>query len=199
MQDLGVFYMPNERVALVIKNFDVKMNMWFDRDEQGYLLPKVYSAEINWGDSGIEHENQWVNFVTFYAIRLLMQVVKVSMYFLGPFVLDQIFEPVLTKFLWYYDLFIWLPEGVPGMNEWDYFDMDMRMAQAPQIYNGYMDFFFSGELYYRMSGCSNTFEHGDLLDFQSDADRSQMVISESAATCILNQYFASDLGRFQID
>ena len=153
MQDLGVFYLPNEKVSLIFENFDIKMNMVFGVNDQGYLLPKVYSAEVDFGQTRVEHDNGWVAFVSFYTVRLLMQVIKNSIYFVGPFILDKVLEPVLTDFLWNYDLFVWLESAFPGQNDWDYFDLDMRQTNAPRIHSGYMDIFMSGELYYRSQGC----------------------------------------------
>merc|ERR1711934_1898 len=84
-----------------------------------------------------------------------------------------------------------------GQNTWDIFTLDFRNTQSPYIGDGYIDFFLSGELIYAGNNC--TLEADNLEFSASGATMSQLVVSESAASCILNNMARSRLGHITLN
>jgi hypothetical protein len=73
-------------------------------------------------------------------------------------------------------------QGQPG-NE--YFVLDSRLTQAPQIGNDFIDFYLLGDFIYKDERCSKYVDNN--LHFYNTKDYSQLVIGESAASCVMNQ------------
>jgi hypothetical protein len=61
-----------------------------------------------------------------------------------------------------------------------------------------MDFFFLGELIRNDEHCFDTIVDNN-IHFYNVEDQSQFVIGESAATCMVNQFAKSDLGKLNIN
>ena len=63
----------------------------------------------------------------------------------------------------------------------------------PEIYDGHADFYLAGDLIYHGEGCA--LDPG-YLEFVNETDRadSQIVMSESAASCWMNKFAQSDIG-----
>lgn len=78
------------------------------------------------------------------------------------------------------------------------FELDYKQTADPNFHQGAIDFFFTGEMLYQGEGCP--MEH-DWMDFMDGtmSTSSQLVVSESAATCIVNQIGRSKLGNILID
>jgi hypothetical protein len=86
---------------------------------------------------------------------------------------------------------------VRGQNTWDIFTYDFRNTQSPYIGDGYIDFFLSGELMYAGHNC--TLDADDLEFSDAGSTMSQLVVSESAATCIANNMAKSRLGHITLN
>lgn len=127
-----------------------------------------------------------------------MVVVENSIYFLGNQILTGMGEPVLTKALMDYRLSFVLPDTFNGQTKWDFFDIDIRNTMRPYIGNGYADFWFTGETFYQGEGCSGLQDNG-YMGFKESTEKSQLVISESAANCMLNQWARSHLGVIDLN
>lgn len=61
-----------------------------------------------------------------------------------------------------------------------------------------MDFFFLGELIHNNENCGETIVDNN-IHFYDLKDQSQLVIGESAFTCIANQWAKSDLGKLHVN
>jgi hypothetical protein len=104
-------------------------------------------------------------------------------------------EPVLTDFLNYYQMPLHLNDFFPGQSSSADFFLDLRhqTSRIPNIGSGYMDFFFLGELIHNNENCGDTIVDNN-IHFYNIQDQSQVVIGESAFTCIANQWAKSELG-----
>ena len=78
------------------------------------------------------------------------------------------------------------------------FDFDWKSTQSPSIGNGYIDLFILGEMFYQPYdfGLLEPGDHGweskacqldpEVMDFMSSDTFSQLVITESAFSCMVN-------------
>lgn len=98
----------------------------------------------------------------------------------------------MDSFLNHYKLPFSLPTLVRGQDSIDNFELDYRNTQSPFIGEGWVDIFFSGELMYNGEGCNIEPKY---MDFMQSQTFSQLVVSESAATCWANQVAKSNLGK----
>jgi len=162
------------------------------------LKPVLYATDLKWGESTFYHDNWLLRVVTHQWIRYLMVIIQNSVYFLGDQIFDGMAEPVLTKFLWYYQWYAVLPDTFNGQNKWDIFTIDVRNTRKPVIGPGFIDFWFNGEFRYNDEACLN-FKDDQTLNFIDTSERSQLVISQSAITCIMNQWSKSSLGQIDIN
>ena len=62
--------------------------------------------------------------------------------------------------------------------------------------SGTADLFLAGDIIYNESGCALSPDHLEFLDV---AEKSQIVISESTASCFANQIAQSDIGLIKLD
>jgi hypothetical protein len=86
---------------------------------------------------------------------------------------------------------------VRGQNTWDFFTLDFRNVKSPVIAEGQIDFFMSGELLYKGEDCDI---EPDNIDFIEDSHTaSQVVISESAASCFASQLAKSRIGKVKLN
>lgn len=101
--------------------------------------------------------------------------------------------PVMDNFLNHYQFPFAFPSLVRGQNTWDIFNFDFRNTQSPYIGEGWIDFFLHGELQYAGKGCQLD---ADNLEFSvAGSTLSQIVVSESAMTCIANRLTESNIGK----
>merc|ERR1712025_1109600 len=99
----------------------------------------------------------------------------------------------MDNFLNHYQWPIALPSAVAGQNSWDLFTLDFRNTQSPYIGEGWVDFFIHAEALYGGKGCDI---EADNLEFSvAGSTMSQIVVSESAATCWANKIAESHIGK----
>jgi len=84
-----------------------------------------------------------------------------------------------------YETTVTLPSIWRGQESESLFTFDYRNTRSPYIGNGYIDMYFLGELNYGVSRDQCTMEP-EYMDFVNAATFSQLVISESAASCFMN-------------
>ena len=105
--------------------------------------------------------------------------------------------PVMDSFLNHYMWPFAFPSLVKGQNTWDWFTLDFRQTQSPYIGDGWIDFFISGEMIYGGNNC--TLEADNLEFSVTGSTMSQIVVSESAASCIANNVARSRLGHVMLN
>jgi hypothetical protein len=89
--------------------------------------------------------------------------------------------PIADKMLNHYHTEHTIKSPFPGQDTEATFDFDFRNTRSPFIGEGYMDMYILGELTYENNTC--TLEP-DYMDFIHSDTFSQLVISESAASCL---------------
>ena len=154
----------------------------------------MYDADIHFGESYLYHDNPIVAFFMHQFIYFGIVIIENSVYFVGQYIFTNMMGPVMDSFLNHYMFPFAFPSLVRGQNSWDIFTLDFRNTQSPYIGDGWIDFFINGELLYGGEGCEID---ADNLQF-SEANKntmSQLVVSESAATCIANQAAKSHLDK----
>jgi hypothetical protein len=125
-----------------------------------------------------------------------MVIVENSSWWAGKYIFSHMLGPVLDDMLNHYKLNLELPHPIEGQGGYDRFTLDYRNTHSPDIQEGYGDFFFLGELIHNNHTC--TIEP-DFMDFMNSNTFSQLVISESAATCIANSMANSRIGNVFFD
>ena len=124
-------------------------------------------------------------------------IIENSVYFVGQYIFSNMMGPVMDNFLNHYMFPFAFPSMVRGQHTWDMFTLDFRNTQSPYVGDGWIDFFIHGELQYGGQGCDIV---ADNLQFSTTGSTlSQLVISESAATCIANSVARSRLGHINLN
>ena len=148
-QDVNFWFLPDfSDVQLIFDDFAIDFDTDFKLDENGYLDPIVYKADIHFGDSYLYHDNPITAFVMHQFIYFAIIIVENSIYFIGEYVFTRMGGPLMDRFFNHYQFPFAFPSLVRGQNTWDLFEFDFRQTAAPEIHQGYMDLFFSGELMY---------------------------------------------------
>lgn len=98
-----------------------------------------------------------------------------------------------------YYLPIYLPEIAPGQSGGGDFNLDFRMTQKPTIENGYMDLFMVGAFDWTQAeeSCESVGFANNNIHFYNNAQVSQIVLTDSAATCAANQIAKSPIGHLE--
>jgi hypothetical protein len=117
-------------------------------------------------------------------------------YFVGDIIFSKVGGPLMDRVLNDYVTEIVLPTPFAGQDGAAKFVLDYRHTMSPEIHYGYIDMFIVGELAYIPHIGLDSTRHGsagydctlepDWTDFINSDTFSQIVISESAATCMAN-------------
>jgi len=144
------------------------------------------------------HDNPIVAFFMHQFIYFGIVIIENSVYFVGQYIFTNMMGPVMDSFLNHYMFPFAFPSLVRGQNSWDIFTLDFRNTQSPYIGDGWIDFFISGEMIYGGEGC--TLEPDNIQFSEGNKNTmSQLVVSESAATCMANQAAKSHLGQIALN
>lgn len=104
--------------------------------------------------------------------------------------------PLVTQALNNYTMEIELEHPVIGQTTKDKFVLDYKNTRSPNVDPNFIDFFFEGEL---LHGNHKCVLEPEKMAFMNSKTASQLVISESAATCIANSMANSGIGRTFLD
>ena len=96
---------------------------------------------------------------------------------------------------------------VKGQTSSDLFEADFRNVRDPKINSDYIDFAITGDFRYNNTGCALKPDFLEFIEPKHKADAkiadrrtySQIVVSESVATCWANQIAKSNIGLIQIN
>lgn len=195
---MNSWILPHEsNVKLEIENLDLDFDTSFIIGSDGYLDPVVYKVDIDFGKTMVYHDNKIIAFFMHQIFEFGTKVVQNSLYFLGGSIFSSVLGPIMDRALNHYRMPLTLKSPLLGQTTQGHFVFDYRNVYSPVLYGGYADFFFAGELLHGdFASCD--LEH-DNMDFANSATYSQLVISESAATCALNSLALSPIGLIQLD
>ena len=104
---------------------------------------------------------------------------------MGEYIFSGMFEPILTRSMQQYKIPVHLGEAFHGQSGQDDFHLDIRSVQAPYIGDGFMDMYLVGETWYQDRGCPSPLAENN-IHFINNHEMSQIVITESAFSCMLN-------------
>lgn len=182
-----------------MKDFKFDFDADLRLDSYGYLDPVVYGCDIHFGDSYLYHDNPIIAFIMHQFLYFGLVIIENSVYFVGEYIFTNMLGPVMDGFLNHYQFpFAW-PSMVRGQNTYDFFTLDFRNVKSPKITEGQVDFFLSGELLYKGEECSLEPDNLDFIGASNSSAPSQVVISESAASCFANQIAKSKIGKITLD
>jgi hypothetical protein len=203
--------LPNySKVRLVFEDFDIDFQTDLILDENGYLDPVVYDCDIKFGKSYLYHENAIVGFVMHQFVYFAIVIIENSVYFVGDYIFSNMMGPIMDQALNHYKNKVVLKSPFAGQHTSAAFEFDYRNTQSPFIGEGYMDIFFLGELIYSPSkhnqdqgGHGSTYTPCNLspdpMSFSNSDTFSQLVITESAFSCMLDSFAQSPLGRLYLN
>ena len=156
------------------------------------------SISIKFGDSYFYHDDEILSFLMHQFILLSIVMVENVTYFAGETIFSNMFGPILDGYLNHYRYKFPWPSLIRGQDTIDLFELDYKNVRDPIFHPGAIDFFFQGEVIYRGEGCPLDPDYLDFMD-GTETTSSQLVISESAATCIANQFARSNIGTIHVD
>jgi len=167
-------------------------------DERGFLDPTVYDVEIKFGSSYVHHDNFVLGFFMHQIITYSMVMIEQSSFFVGKFMFTGMLGPLMDQALGNYEITVNTPSIFRGQDTSSVFSFDYRNTRSPYIGNGYIDVYFLGELNYGVHRDECKIE-ADYMDFVNSATFSQLVVSESAASCWMNEWAKSSIAKFDLD
>jgi hypothetical protein len=197
----NTWILPSEAdVVFDIEDLMVKFNTELITNDQGYLRPILWAVDLSWGKSKFYHENFFLAFLYDQWINFTLIIVQNSLYFMGDAIMNGMLEPPITQLLNDYQMPLTLGTFFPGQEASADFFLDLRhqVGRDPNIGNGNLDFFFLGELIRDGQNCGTTIVDNN-IHFYDLKDVSQIVIGESAMTCMMNQWAKSDLSKLHIN
>lgn len=71
-------------------------------DENGYVDPVVYDADIKFGSSYLYHDNKIMAFVMHQFVYFAIVIIENSVYFVGDYIFSEMMGPVVDKMLGHY-------------------------------------------------------------------------------------------------
>ena len=124
-------------------------------------------------------------------------IIENSVAFVGRYVFTEMLGPVMDSYMNHYQYEFSLDSLVRGQETSDKFFFDFRNTRDPNMFEGKLDFFLFGDTIYDGEGCSMA---PDYLGFDYDGVvDSQIVVSESAASCFATKLAKSKLGHIHLD
>ena len=195
-QSINTWMLPEtSKVTLEFRDFDFDINCQLKCTDMGYLKPVVYSAKINFGESYLYHDNEFVSVIMHQIVEFGIVIVENSVYFVGDYIFTNMAGPVLTTFLNDYKLPLpTMPSPFHGQNTQADFLMDYRQTIDPNIGDGYLDTYFLGEIIWADDEMGCAYDH-DFFDFMDATTFSQLVVSETAMTCMLKNVAKTPIGH----
>lgn len=170
--------------------------------DEGYLRPRVYNMFTKWGESNFYHDNAFIQAYMHQIIKFGFVMLENTIFFVGDTIFTRFGEPFLQRLLNDYRLPLdnvrspFQGQPVHDVN----FQLDFRNTMDPEITSERIDFKFFGELVFADHICTLEHEPFDFLgEDVFDAGTSQIVITDSAASCNLNAIAKSDLGKFSFN
>ena len=209
-QEINSWIMPStSKVELIFEDFDIDFQTDLILDENGYLDPVVYDCDIKFGKSYLYHDNKIVAFVMHQFVYFAIVIVENSVYFVGDYIFSNMMGPIMDKALNHYHTGVVLMSPFEGQTTKATFDFDFRNTQSPFIGEGYMDSYILGELTYKPNSNLKAGVHGftsssctldpDYMSFMNSDTFSQIVITESAFSCMMNSVSQSPIGQIHLD
>jgi hypothetical protein len=209
-QEVNSWILPSKsKVELIFEDFDIGFQTDLVLDANGYLDPVVYDCDIKFGKSYLYHDNKIVAFVMHQFVYFAIVIIENSVYFVGDYIFSNMMGPIMDQMLNHYTTSVVLKSPFAGQHSSALFEFDFRNTQSPFIGQGYMDMYFLGELLYTPSKEIKKGEHGaiatactldpDYMQFMNSETFSQIVITESAFSCIMNSISQSPIGRLHLN
>jgi len=159
----------------------------------------VYDVDIKFGESYLYHEDKFVAFIMHQFVYFSIVIIENSVYFVGEYIFTNMMGPIIDNFLNHYNFDFAMPSPFPGQTTSGEYRIDWSNTQDPFIGEGLMDLFMTGELSYDGIGCEIEADPMDFVTSKNDAVYSQLVISESAASCIAKSMSRSNIGTLDLD
>ena len=197
-QEINSFWFPSEsKIELMFKDFDIDFQTELVLDTHGYLDPVVRDCHVKFGGSHFHHENKILAFVMHQVIYYSIIVLENSVYFVGKWIFSKMLGPAMDRWLNHYRLPVFLGSPFRGQNHWSYFDLDFRNTADPIINDGNIEFYMLGELIYADDHACRLAH--DPMNFHESETFSQIVLTESLVTCMMDNFFASPIGRLNLN
>ena len=166
----------------------------------------MYDCDINFGKTYLFHDNKIVAFVMHQFVYFGLLMIENAVFFVGDYMFSNIMGPIMDEALNHYRVNISLASPFTGQAAKATFELDYRNTNSPYIGDGFIDLSLLGELLYKpQKDTMHSGMHGstpyecvldpDYLSFTNSETFSQFVISESAATCMMNSFASSKIGQ----
>lgn len=108
--------MPNEGpIAWEFKGFRIEAEVELKATEKGYIRPIVHDADLDFGDSYLYHEDEFLSFLGYTFIEFGIVCMENSVYFWGDYLWSRMLGPIIS---WgtndFYYTTPYLPTPFPG-------------------------------------------------------------------------------------
>ena len=169
-------------------------------EKLGQLKPIIYHAWIHWNDSDFYADTWYLEAFIHQFVELLLVMIENCSYFIGDILYSRFGEPVMTAFLNNYKLPLKdVPTPFFGQPARADFNLDIRNTEDPKITTDSIEFRFFGELEFHDHECTLEHEPFEFMYVEDNWKTSQIVITDSAASCNLNGMAKSEIGRFDFN
>lgn len=197
-QHVNTWILPSDsKIDLEFKNLEFEFQVDLKLTDKGYIKPIVYDVQIKFGDSYFYHEDQFIAFIMHQFIYFSIVIIENSVYFVGEYIFTNMMGPIIDNYLNHYNFDFNMTSPLPGQDTKALFRMNYENTQDPYIGDGWFDTFMEGQLSYEGMGCEINAEPMEFVG--DDSAYSQLVISDSAASCMAKTIARSPIGRIELD
>lgn len=202
IQDTNSIWLPeNAPIELCFKDFDINFVATVIVNDEGNIKPHFWEIHIKFGDSYFTHDNWFFAFTFHQFVKFSFLVIENTAFICGELILSEMGEPLLSAVFNNYRMpFPQMPTPFLGQGNDTRgdFELDWRLTKDPVIADGQMDLFMLGEYYQKGDdGCGEL--EVDEFDFLGNTSLSQVVITQAAATCMLNSAAKSPIGQVDLN
>ena len=119
-------------VEFTIKNTNLDVVVDFDADN-GYLKPNFWDISMDLGDTFLVQTNWFNEFMMWQIFEFSYVMISNSVYFLGPYIFDNMAEPIVNKWLNDYHYRFTINDPIDGEEQQADYKIDWRHTEAPWI------------------------------------------------------------------
>jgi len=143
---------------LSINNFKVDLTMTLGATKRGFIHPIFHHTAVDFGQTDFFFENGFTEFLVWQALEFSIVMIENSIWFLGDVVFTDMLEGLIDRYSHGYQKQFWMKSRIVSNDIVDaLMNFDYRHVRAPYVGNGFIDFFFMGELEYALDNEQGTY------------------------------------------
>jgi len=145
-------------IYLEIEDFKIDVVMTLGTTTKGFIHPIFHYTSVVFGETYFYFENEFTEFLFWQALQFTIVMIENSIFFVGSIVFTDMLEGLIDEYSHGYQKKFWMKSPIVSNDIVDaLFNFDYRQVRSPYVGNGYIDFFFMGELEYALGNKQGEF------------------------------------------